>query len=202
MAADLYNLIPGLKEVESAYKVQQLEAFTGLEPAICGVILVNPFTPQMFVELDGCGNAFFGDELPGVADVAAFLWRISPVYKRGDNEARLIFFGLINNLPYEQCAVELYQYLKRSWAGMPQGKSTARGQQSAGTWISRIVHILASKYGWSEEEILNKPFRRLWQYINRIIEEADEHYIERCPEAQRLRAEWLTEKNRMLEGKN
>jgi hypothetical protein len=194
MSGTLYELIPGLKEAEERYASAQLEAFVGIEPSICGVILVNPFTPQMYIELEGCGNAFFNDKEISPEDVAAFLWRISPQYKRDDKAGRLAFLALIGVLPGQGAVDELFEYKRRAWAAMPKATGSLHSA-SMGSWVSTLVHAIASKYHWPEQEILNMPFRRLWQYLNRIKEEANDRYVEKCDEAESIKAEWLKNKN-------
>lgn len=193
MVAGLYDLIPGLREAEENYKREQAEAFAGVEPDICGVVSILPFTPQMFLELDGAGNAFFHKKPINPEDIAVFLWRTSPIYQRAADDLRRFFVGSLATLDYQQSALEICEYIRRSWSGRPStGKLST---PSLGQWPSRIVHLFASEYGWSEEYILNLPFRRLWQYANRIKEERNNEYRETCPDAMALRSRWLQEQN-------
>lgn len=197
MSAGIYDIIPGLKEAQEEYKTTQIEAFAGIEPRICGMIEVLPFTPQMFVELDMCGNRFFvSDEGPDENDAAALLWRVSPLYARNAEEFRHGFTTGLTLVFLEVDAFDIIagiqSYIARAWAGMPLFSSKSGGYGSdVSTWSSHIVHIIAKEYGWTEEYILNLPFRRLWQYANRIMEDINPKYKERCGRAMQIRQNWL-----------
>ena len=103
---------------------------------------------------------------------------------------------------YLETVREIHEYLRAAWSSEPMPFSRGGGKRkrvappSAGTWISSIVDALASQYHWSEAEILNCPFRRLFQYVNRILERAIPEYAQACPEVLRLRDQWLAEVNR------
>jgi hypothetical protein len=190
----LESLIAGLAEAETRYRETQLDAFLGLEPDVCGVVHVKPFTPQMYIELSAAGNRFFtGEGSVGVADVLQFLWRVSEKFDRDDREKRTMFWQALSVVNATELRDGVIEYIERSWAQMPSGE--AGKSQSAGAWPSYIVHCVANAYGWSESEILNTPFRRLFQYIHRILESKDPEYRQRCPEAMKLRADWLAEQN-------
>ncbi|MBS0328218.1 MAG: hypothetical protein JSR30_00065 [Proteobacteria bacterium] len=197
MAPGLSDLIPGLREAEDSYRQANAEAFAGVEPDICGMVRILPLTPQMFIELDGAGNAFFAKAGTAIspADVAIFLWRVSPFFTREDVALRRLHTANSGILPYDRAVDEITAYIRRSWAGMPLWKRKAGGEGGMGQWPARLVHMFASEYGWTEEYILNLPFRRLWQYANRVLEEHDPKFREQSAEVMRLRQEWLIRAN-------
>lgn len=191
--ASLEETIPGLREAEGNFREYLMEGFLGVEPDICGAIGVLPLTPQMYIELEACGNALCTNRPATPVDVAVFLWRVNPGFFRTDQELRLKFNQCVAMLPWERTLLDCYAYMKRAWQGMPQWK-TGKGPASAGVWPSRIVHMLATEYGWRDDYILNLPFRRLWQYANRILETNDRDYVQKAPGAMELRAKWLKER--------
>lgn len=197
MGNGLYDLIPGLREAEEAYKREQAEAFALIEPKICGLIELRPFTPQMFIHLEGIECPYFarGRMIDEVA-ICLFLWRCSPIYVPGDEALRAFFIGNLAMLDYEQVNLEIIAYIRRAWSGMPLWPGGGSG--GLGQWPSRLVDMMGAEYGWSEEYTLNLPFRRLWQYCNRILERKNAKYVERCAEAQRLRGNWLREQNNLV----
>lgn len=197
MASTLYDLIPGLREAEERYRSESFEAFAGVEPKICGTVEIKPLTARMFADLEGGECAF----LPPIkrevdeTDVGVLLWRCSPYYARGDEDLRRFFQGSLAVLPFEDTKNEIFEYLRRSLAGMPLWKGKLRATPGIGQWQARLVHMFAKEYGWTEDVILDLPFRRLWQYANRIVEEADPAYKEQAPAALRLRSEYLQSLN-------
>jgi hypothetical protein len=195
------DFIPGVKEAEARFHEEQLEAFAGIEPEICGCFSPQPLTPQIYLELSGADNGFFNSGTVTPVDVAVFLWRVSPGFKRDDKELRKTFNQFISVLSFDQAVTEILEYIRRSLAPMPQWPGSD-GPTSAGVWPSRIVDLFASEYGWSEEYTLNMPFRRLWQYANRILERKNDKYTHKCPEELALRSKWLEETNRVQTGAN
>lgn len=202
MAPGLQDLIPGLREAEDRYRQESAEAFAGVEPDIAGLVEISPFTPKMYVDLEGAGCAFFR---PGAEiypeDIAVFLWRCSPHYKVGTDEAKAIrslFNANLFFVEYDKAVTDIQLYIRRAWAQMPLWKRKKGSSVSIGEWPARLVHMFASEYGWSEEYILNLPFRRLWQYANRVLESNDPDYKEMCNEGMRIRSEWLQKVNEEL----
>lgn len=206
MGLTLHDLIPGLREAEDAYRSEAQEAFAGVEPKIAGAVEILPLTPRMLLDLDGAENGFVvgakADEGITCGDIGVFLWRCSPYYERGNDDLRRFFQANLAPLEYETVVRDVSQYLRRSMAGMPLWKGHAGGARGVTTWASRLVHMFAKEYGWSEAQVLDLPFRRLWQYANRILEGADPKYVERAPEALRLRAQWLHSRNAARAARN
>lgn len=200
----LPDLISGLREAEDQYRQENAEAFFGMEPDICGMVQIAPFTPKMFIDLDGSGNAFFAKNGTAItaSDIAVFLWRCHPLYVFGTEEAktyRSLFNASLFVLPYSQSVDDISAYIRRSWQGMPLWPGKVKKEPGVGQWPARLVHLFAKEYGWSEEYTLNLPFRRLWQYANRILEEQDPKYKEQCARALTLRSEWLIAENARLQ---
>lgn len=206
--AGVHELIPGLAKAERDFQALQIEGFLGVEAPIAGVE-VRPFTPRMFLELDFAGNELLaGVRDPDPIHVEQFLWRISAGFSRegGDlsNRAspRRTVVAALACHPYIETVEQIHEYVKLSWASEPMpfnrsdGKKRRRRPRSAGTWISAIVDAIASQYGWPEDVILDCPFRRLFQYLNRILERAIPEYSQPCPEVLRLKDLWLQEVNR------
>lgn len=189
MTGNIYDLIPGLREAEEAFRDEQLEAFTGIEIPICG-IEVRPFSPRMFLELDGVENDLMRDvKAPRVEHLAMFLWRVSQDFDRLNVRRRAQFLRRFRRIPYGPAVVGVREYLRKNYAPMPQ--ITQTNQETVAVWPSVVVHLFASEYGWTEDVILDTPFRRLWQYLNRIFEKRDPAYRQKCAAAMQLRAEWL-----------
>lgn len=203
MAPGLSDLIPGLREAEDQYRSDNAEAFLGIENDIAGAVPILPFTPKMYIDLVAAGNAFFAPKGTPItaADVAVFLWRCHPNYCFGTEQAntlRRFFNGSLYLLDYSRAVDDINTYNAAAWAGMPMWKS--RGVDvGVAQWPSRLVHLFAKEYGWTEEYILNLPFRRLWQYANRVLEENDPKFKETSPNSLRLRDEWLNEANKRLQ---
>lgn len=197
MSKTLHDLIPGLREAETRYRDENAEAFAGIEPKICGRVEIAPLTARMFLDLQGADCALVCNVGRPVndEDVRVMLWRCSPLYRKGDDEVRRFFQASLLELPFEEAVEGLLEYVRRSLAGQPLWKGSIRATPGVGNWAARLVHIFAKQYGWTEDYVLDLPLRRLWQYANRIMEDADATYKEQAPEALRLRQSWLLTKN-------
>lgn len=197
MAGALQDLIPGLREAVEKYRAEAHEAFAGIEPKILGAVDVRPLTARMFMDLEGGECAFVArvDREVDESDVGVLLWRCSPFYVRGDDNLRRFFQANLVWMPFDEAKAAIFEYLRRSLAGMPLWRGKLRATPGVGQWQSRLVHMFAKEYGWSEDYILDLPLRRLWQYANRILEDADPAYKEQAPAALRLRAEFLQRLN-------
>lgn len=199
------KLAPELRRAEELYKEVNAVAFAGVEPDIVGMVAISPLTPKMFVDLEGAGNAFFAPKGTPVTagDLAAFLWRCSPYYTFGKPDSvatRRFFNGNLYVVPFHKACDDVNEYIIRSWAGMPIWRRSGKAGESLAQWPARLVHMFAKEYGWPEEYILNLPFRRLWQYANRILESQDPDYRELCNAAMRLRQKFLEEMNGIVTG--
>ncbi len=186
----LQEAIPNLDQADESFRSEQIEAFASVEPDICGVVQVRPFTPRMFLELELQENGFFQRRAITPVDVAVFLWRISVAFKPDDANLRTAFHHAIAFMPLQETAEDILRYIARSWKAMPSWNS-GKGRTSAGVWPARLVHMFGSEYGWSEEYVLDMPFRRLWQYSHRVMEENNPDYKQKNPLNQELRRQWL-----------
>lgn len=197
MGGSLQELIPGLAEAVERYRAEAFEAFAGVEPKICSAIEVRPLTSRMFMDLEGGECAFVARTGRRVdeTDVGVLLWRCSPFYERGNEDLRRFFQANLVWMPFEDARDQIFDYLRRSLAGMPLWKGKVWATPGVGQWQSRLVHMFAKEYGWTEDYILDLPLRRLWQYANRIVEDADPSYKEQAPAALKLRAEFLERAN-------
>jgi hypothetical protein len=187
------DILPGEKEAAEEFSREQVLAFAGIEPDISG-ISVRPFTPRMFVDLEIGKNALFGHGPLTPQSVAVFLWRISFAYERGNQEKRTQFLSFVAYLPWEETVEECLAYVSRAWLATPDWPS-GTGPKSAGVWPARLVHMFASEYGWGEDYILDLPFRRLWQYANRVLEAHSPKYVQKAPGVRKARADWLKKEN-------
>lgn len=206
--AGLHELIPGLAQAERDFQALQIEGFLGVEAPIAEVDVL-PFTPRMFLELDYAGNdCLLGVRDPNPIHVEQFLWRISERFDRSASDPkkpgspRRAVIAALASHPYIETVDQIHAYVKTAWTSEPMpfvvrtGKKRRAAPKSAGTWVSSIVDAIASEYGWTEAEILDLPFRRLFQYVNRILERAIPEYSQPCPEVLRLRDELLKALNR------
>jgi hypothetical protein len=150
-------------------------AFLGLDEKICG-ITVRAITLRMFLRLCRARSPFLcpGRIRPG--HVAQFLWHLSPKHKmpheRGYKRARQAFADSIARLDYRTARRAIFRYIWRHFMDRPPSKRARKSEPASVSIAAAIIHALAKSYGWNDEEILDKPMARIYQYI---IELRTEH---------------------------
>ena len=194
--------IPGLVEAEQSEAFDRLAAFTDCPERIAGVEVI-PLTPRLALELDAGGSAFFRGGIPTSGDVAAFLWHVSvqrqkpgPWYltrKRWSAVNQSRFITSIVTLDYFEAFGRIRDYLEDSASDGPARREST-GPAYAG-WASGMVDAVASRYGWAEDEILDIPFKRLWQYWRRWSHRETEGKQIFLNKSDEVRAKWLDELN-------
>lgn len=187
---NIYADRPEIGQLSAAFRAEQLEAFLRIEPPVCG-IEVKPFTPRMGLELELAGNAFVVGGLATAEDALQLIHRISAKFSAGDKQQpKELARVLIDKAPVD----EIQAYLKRSHAiseCFSDPSSVDRRPPLDSAWASHLVDVFGARYGWSIDEILDTPYRILWQQMNRVLEEKNPDFKQRNPEGSRIKAEYL-----------
>ena len=134
---------------------------------LCG-LSVRPLSLRSFILLKQCRNRFIvGGESPGPADVAVFLWMVAHEYTP-DPKARARFMKSIRYLTrsprWTQCALEIFAFLGAAFQDSPGREVSARS----------LIDLLASNYGWRDEDILEMPIARAFLYRMTILQRLGE----------------------------
>lgn len=225
--AGFESLIPAIEQAQEKYRETQSLAFLEVGPTIGGALVLKPMTPQMFIELAAAGNPYVGGgRTPSYPDLVQILWRCSENFERRQREpgkaSRLsrffrfragavrpfktkawnTFIQIVARMDYVQSVIEVDKYVCDAWTGQPHWSTSHNAPQSAGVWPAMIVHTLASAYGWTDEKILNTPFRLIWQYMHRIMESSNPEYRHVCTESMEIRASYLRQSNAKNHARN
>lgn len=158
--------IPGFLEAVAAERFARDAAFLPVTETVAGQE-VSPLTVRHVCILTAVGSPFIcGGRLPTGADIAAFLWVVSPKYRPAAATRRRWFVRGLRRLPFVETAKAIQEYVARAFADLPPGD----GKATVGFYSSTaaIVDLLASEYGWSEEAILALPLCRAIQYSRAI----------------------------------
>lgn len=160
--------IPGYRE--SLEKAEQEEsllrdlAMLGLPVKLCGVEC-NQFTPRHYMMLVAAQSPFIcgGDIEP--EHVAQFLWVVSVCFDSDDADARDFFVALIGfEVEFNEATVAIEKYLADAFMDRPPSIKRARNSPSV-SFAASMVHYIAQQYGWSVDEILDKPLAQLYQFL-------------------------------------
>lgn len=157
--------IPGLAEAVAQETRRRVDSFTPAPSTVCGVTL-EPLTPNKLAVLESINCPILGGvEFPEPEDIAVFLWFCSDEFTVNDRK-RERFTRRIARIDYYEALTGIQNWLADQFEDAPP--SSGRESVSYVSWIAALVDAIASEYGWSEEDILNIPFKRLTQYIRAI----------------------------------
>lgn len=141
-------------------------AFLAAPFRICGVEIA-PLTGRAFIALEGLESPFLCGGRPTPADVAIFLWVLSPKFVPHNSFSRRRFFRACRKIEFEQAVTEISKLVEDAFQDAP-GSGGAQSPARYTSWLADLVDILASEYGWSEDSILDLPLARAFQYLRRI----------------------------------
>lgn len=212
---NLIDAIPGYREAIARERFVREAAFLPVNESIGG-FEVLPMTWRHFMVLRIMRSPLLTGEDATPAELAAFLWVLSPEYTT-DDRARDAFYkrcrvftmqrkprfqwqpkkwiadNVRAQVTFGRILVEARRYIEESLQDCP-GKSKAGGFEieyfSDAAWL--CAHF-GREFGWDDEQTLDKPLKRLWQYLK----ESSQHNGLKDPmfnPSDKVRGEWLARK--------
>lgn len=169
-----YNEVPGFQAAVKRENDVRDAAFLDLTANICG-IEIRQMTARDLLILDGIDNPILSGGLPSPAQLAHFLWLLSPEYRERSPFRRYLFARRVRKLPYIDAVKECIRYVDLTFQDSPGGSATMT-RPFAG-WCAHLIDGIAQGgYGWSEYSILNMPLKRTFQYLKCIRRRLDPDY--------------------------
>jgi hypothetical protein len=159
--------IPEYRAAVNAETVARELAFMPGPLPICGVP-IRHMNARHHILLAWCGNAFVTGARPQSEDVAFFLWALSPDYTTEPGFREAFIAEKVRGLDFVQAVVAIYRYLDGVWLDWPAGDRGERKHYTAP--VASLVDLLATEYGWRDEDILEMPLHRIFQYLRRIAQ--------------------------------
>jgi hypothetical protein len=145
-------------------------AFLPFNETICGIKAV-PLTLRILGRLRHHRSPFLvgGRIRPG--HCVAFLWAVSPDYgsenaTRAKAKERLVERAAV--LPERRAIKAIRKYLFLAWMDRPPVRRARKDDLAAISFDAAMIHHIANAYGWDDETILDKPLKRLYQYLTMI----------------------------------
>jgi hypothetical protein len=157
--------VPGLTEALKRENDIRDASFLDLNANLCGVE-IRQMTPQDLLILDGIGNPLMAGGLPSPAELADFLWKLSPRFKLNAPIRRFLFGRSVRKKEYLSLVKACGKYISDTFQDSP-GSSGPSSTPYAG-WCAYLVNNIAMNYHWSEDKILRTPLKRLFQYLKCI----------------------------------
>ena len=84
---------------------------------------------------------------------------------------RRAFVASIAHLPFERAVRAISRYLDRMLIDKPVSTENGNFAAPDTSFAAGIIHALASEYGWSQDDVLDVPMPRLFQYLRLIQRE-------------------------------
>lgn len=169
--------IPGYRRAE--IRGEALEenirgnAFVSIPEKICGIEVLS-LTMRIVRRLKVAKSPFLCGGGIRAGDVLTFLWAVSPGYslrtKKAREKAKAVLVEKMGALPYRRAVRGVRRYLFYAWMDRPPTSRKTKNETSKGfvAFEAAMIHHIASAYGWDDELILDKPLRRLHQYLTMI----------------------------------
>lgn len=195
-----FALVPGYKEaVEREVRIRE-ESFLPFGEMICG-LEVRQMTPRDLLILQGIESPFVVGGAITAEHIVRFLWilsfRFRVVRTWRDKWVRGKFIKRCRRLNVGGVLRRIDEYMTDTFQDAPGG--SGRGPV-ASDWsgIAAIVDQLASAYHWREDDILQIPLKRIFQYgrIMRRREDPKAVFFNRRDE---VRGAWLRDRNKQAQ---
>jgi hypothetical protein len=171
----LFNIVPGYRQAVEDETATREAAFLGVTELVCGVEVL-PFSPLHFSMLECARSPFVKGGVPSPADVAIFLWAVSPGYAPRAKIRRWLFARRVAGLDYLNSLSEIQSYIQDAFGDAP-GVKMSGFKPSYYSGTAAMIDLIASQYGWSEEQIIRIPFKRIFQYARCIRERTSDNPI-------------------------
>jgi len=157
-----FSDVPGLREAIKRENDIRDASFLDINANICGVE-IRQMTPRDLLILDGIGNPLMSGGLPSPAQLADFLWKLSPRYLEGHSVRRFLFARSIRHLNYIEAVRACLNYIEDTFQDSPPSSGVS-SMPYAG-WCAHLICNLSSNPAEAEKVILNTPLKRLFQYL-------------------------------------
>ena len=172
-------VIRGLQAAREREQFERLAAFLPTVPELLCGVAVRPLTPRLSLELEAAGSPFLCGGLPHPADAAVLLWHVSVAKqerrpwwlsaRRWQDRLKDRLTGQIATMLYTETCERITDWLKAAHRDGPGVSGEGEERESFACWVAGVVDYFASRYGWSDDLILDMPWRRLWQYHRFIV---------------------------------
>jgi hypothetical protein len=185
---ELLQKIPGLKQAIDRERDIRDQSFLDIPESLCGVE-VKPLTLRKLVALGQVGSPFV---VGGVVKLY-HAWAFMVIASEARGLTKWAVFRKIAKSPSQDVVKAITNFIDETFQDSPpNSKSEATSYYS---YAAAMVDVFASEYGWSEEEVLDIPLKRTFQYLKAITKRNRPNAILFNP-SDKVRGKWLLEVNR------
>ncbi len=182
-----YENIPGLREAIAQERFDRTAPFLGLPETVCGVEC-RPLTLLDVLRLDCIGSPFVVGGMPNREACIAFL-------KLQQHHRCIRHWWAFVTLDWSKATEEIYRFVDEAFADAPP--SGAGGDGPVYWTIAQdYIHIMGDAYGWEAEKTLGLPLSVLFPQYSVIRAHKGKSVGLFNPRSDKVRGQWLAEKNR------
>lgn len=157
---------------------------------VIGTIKVHTLTPKLFSILVLMKSPLVvGGEITA-EKVLTFLWTIK-IKESTDNQQEF-FEQTLSTEDFDEIMADAQEYFTSAFADAPMGEGSAGVPYYSSMAV--LVDYLASEYGWTDEMIINLPYKRLFQYMRVIAKRNDPKKI-LCNKSDDVKSELMAQFN-------
>ena len=184
----LIDTIPGLGEAIEREQSIRTQSFLSLPDVVCGVEVPH-LTLAHVLLLGEIGSPLVRGGPVTPYDVGVFFLTLNGSPK-GFKRWRLL--RQVGKMPAEQTTKAVVEFVEESFQDAPP--SGRGGEVSYYSFAAALVDCFASEYSWREEDILNTPMKRLFQYLKAITKRNNPNAIQFNP-SDKVKGRWLVDVN-------
>lgn len=208
--------IPGYAEAVLKERTVRDAAFLGVTESI-GPFEVTPITLRQWIILRLSNNPLLFGGTPSPVDLVNFLWILAPDYaptarrrKSFERRCRRLFYpprylAILNTkkararheLKKQKRMIEAAKivdaaraFVAETMQDRPPVPKTLGFEADYFSDGAYFCAVFGREFGWSQEEVLHTPLKRLFQYLNEM-----KHYhrapVPLCNPSDRVKAQWL-----------
>lgn len=194
MRLSLQDQIPGLREAVAQETFLRDVSYLLEIPERIGPIEVRPLTLRHLLILSTTENPLIVGGVVTPEAIGAFLWVVSPLYEPDNKWRRWWFLRRCGELRSEPTLKAIKEYLDEAFMDAP---ASSGPKDAARYWsfTTDIVHLLASEYGWSHEEIMALPLKVIFQHV-KLIGYRNNPDTPQFNPSDSVRGQWLAEQNK------
>tara|TARA_R110000824_G_scaffold180061_2_gene360450 strand:+ start:730 stop:1374 length:645 start_codon:yes stop_codon:yes gene_type:complete len=194
---------PKIAEARSRDAQDRHELFLQWYEESIGGLPAVQLTAERFLLLSSA-RALLGENSVQVDSLLRFLWIVSPSFSESKWRGRW-FRWRHRKIDLEVMMTEIEQYLKRQFRFAPPSKTIFgkeieeehKAEASQAEWISSLLDLLCSEYGWKMQEVLQMPISICFLLCGRIRARLTATPFKFTKEADKLQDEFMHEANAM-----
>ena len=141
-------------------------------PYEIGGFEILPLTLYRFNLLKFSGNSFILGGPIDETDITQFLFLLR---KNQALALKDIALRVVGNEP--ELTAQILDFIDCAFLDAQESGGEGQGGVAWTSFEYQAVHLLATSYGWAEQDILDMPLNRVFQYINLIQKENNPDYL-------------------------